>query len=165
MANIITGLRIVCCIALLFCPSFSASFYILYVVAGITDMVDGTVARKTNSVSNFGAKFDTVADFILIVVCLLKMLPVLNIKIWMCVWMAAIAVIKVINVISGYVMQKKLVSVHSVMNKVTGALLFALPLTLGFVEIRYSAVVVCTVATFAAVQEGHFIRTGRAEER
>ena len=128
-------------------------------------MVDGTVARKTNSVSNFGAKFDTVADFILIVVCLLKMLPVLNIKIWMCVWMAAIAVIKVINVISGYVMQKKLVSVHSVMNKVTGALLFALPLTLGFVEIRYSAVVVCTVATFAAVQEGHFIRTGRAEER
>ena len=59
-------------------------------------------------------------------------------------------------------MQKKLVAVHSVINKVAGALLFALPLTLRFIELRYSAVVVCAVATFAAVQEGHFIRTGKA---
>jgi hypothetical protein len=42
-------------------------------------------------------------------------------------------------------------------------LLFALPLTLNFIELRYSAVVVCVIATFAAIQEGHFIRTGKEE--
>ena len=47
MANIITGLRIACSIALLFCPAFSPAFYTLYIIAGVSDMIDGTVARKT----------------------------------------------------------------------------------------------------------------------
>ena len=162
MANLITSIRIICSIALLFCPVLSTSFYALYIVVGITDMIDGTVARKTNSVSEFGSKLDTVADFVFVAVCIIKLIPVLNVETWMYIWIAVIFVIKVINIVSGYVMQKKLVAVHSVINKVAGALLFALPLTLRFIELRYSAVVVCVVATFAAVQEGHFIRTGKA---
>jgi len=47
------------------------------------------------------------------------------------------------------------------MNKVTGILLFILPLTLPVVELKYSTPLVCAVATFAAIQEGHFIRTER----
>lgn len=161
MANLITGLRIICSIALLFSPSLSASFYALYIMAGITDMIDGTVARKTNTVSEFGSKLDTIADFIFVMACLIKLLPALNVETWMYIWIAVIAVIKVINVVSGYVRQKKLVAVHSVMNKITGALLFVLPLTLPFINLKYSALAVCLVATFAAIQEGHFIRTGK----
>ena len=127
-------------------------------------MIDGTVARKTNTVSEFGSKLDTVADFVFAVVCLIKLIPVLNIETWIYIWIAVIVVIKVINIASGYMMQKKLVAVHSVMNKVTGALLFTLPLTLRFIELRYSVIVVCAVATFAAVQEGHYIRTGKEVE-
>ena len=41
------------------------------------------------------------------------------------------------------------------------ALLFVLPLTLPFINLKYSALAVCLVATFAAIQEGHFIRTGK----
>ena len=63
-ANIITGVRILCSIALLFCPAFSISFYSLYIIAGGSDMIDGAIARKTGTVSAFGAKFDTVADLI-----------------------------------------------------------------------------------------------------
>lgn len=161
MANYITSLRIICSIALLFCPVFSAPFYILYIVAGITDMIDGMVARKTNTVSEFGSKLDTVADFVFVVACLIKLIPVLNINTWIYVWIVIIAIVKVINVISSFVMYKKLVVVHSIMNKIAGALLFALPLTLQFIELRYSAIVVCAVATFAAIQEGHYIRTRR----
>lgn len=127
-------------------------------------MIDGTVARKTNTVSEFGSKLDTIADFVLIVACLIKLIPLLNIETWMFIWIAVIAVIKVINIVSGYVMQKRFVAVHSVMNKVTGALLFALLLTLRFIEFRYSAIVVCAVTTFAAIQEGHYIRTGKIEK-
>lgn len=161
MANLFTGLRIICSIALLFSPSLSASFYALYITAGITDMIDGTVARKTNTVSEFGSKLDTIADFIFVMACLIKLLPALNVETWMYIWISVIAVIKVINVVSGYVIQKKLMAVHSVMNKVTGVLLFVLPLTLRFIYFKYSALAVCFVATFAAIQEGYYIRTGK----
>lgn len=48
--------------------------------------------------------------------------------------------------------------VHSVMNKVTGGMLFVLPLTLAFIGLRYSVAVVCIVATVAAIQEGLIAR-------
>ena len=44
---------------------------------------------------------------------------------------------------------------------VSDILLFILPLTLPIVELKYSAPLVCAAATFAAIQEGHFIRTER----
>ena len=160
MADIITGIRIVCSIALLFFPAFSPAFYTLYVVAGVSDMIDGTVARKTGTVSDFGSKLDTAADFVLVAVCLIKMIPVLDIPIWLVIWIIVIALIKVINILSGYVLRKEFAAVHTVMNKLTGIALFLLPLTLSIIDLKYSGMLVCTLATFAAVQEGHLIRTG-----
>ena len=161
MANTITFFRIAAGIALLFCPVFSPAFYAFYIAAGLSDMLDGFVARKTDSVSKLGARLDTIADFWLVVVCLIKLLPVLRIPAWLYIWIGIIALIKVINIISGFVVQKRFVPVHSVMNKATGALLFLLPLTIPAVPLKYSVIVVCAAATFAAIQEGHFIRTGR----
>ena len=163
-ANSITGIRVLCSIAILFCPVFSVAFYSLYIAAGLTDIADGWVARKTNTVSEFGSKLDTIADFIFVVVCLFKLIPVLDVPIWLYIWIGIIALIKVINIVSGYVAQKQFVAIHSVMNKATGVLLFLLPLTISFVDLRYSAAVVCIIATFAAVQEGHFIRTKKSVE-
>ena len=165
LANIITIIRILCSIAMLFRPVFSAAFYALYITAGISDIVDGWVARKTNTVSEFGAKLDTVADIIFVVICLVKLLPVMDISLWLYVWIGIVALIKAINIVSGFVVQKRFVAVHSVMNKVTGVLLFSLPLTLSFIDLRYSAIAVCAIATFAAVQEGHFIRTKKVSSR
>ena len=161
MANTITFFRIAASIVLLFCPVFSPAFYVFYIAAGLSDMLDGFVARKTNTVSKLGARLDTMADFVFVVVCLIKLLPILSIPAWLYAWIGIIALIKVVNIISGFVVQKRFVPVHSVMNKVAGALLFLLPLTIPAVPLKYSAIVVCAVATFAAIQEGHFIRTGR----
>ena len=162
IANIITGSRIVFSLSILFTPPLSPIFYVLYGAAGLSDMIDGTVARKTNTVSSFGAKLDTIADFIFAVVCLIKLMPVLDIPAWLWIWIAIIALIKIINILFGIVTRKKLTSVHSVMNKITGALCFLFPLTLSFVELKYGAIFVCAVATFAAIQEGHFIRMERS---
>jgi CDP-diacylglycerol--glycerol-3-phosphate 3-phosphatidyltransferase len=163
MANIITLVRVVCSLSLLFFPVFSPSFYTLYIVAGVSDMIDGTVARRTGTASEFGSKLDSAADFVMVAVCLIKLIPVLEIPSWLLIWIAVIALIKLINIVSGYVMFKKLVVAHTVMNKVTGIFLFILPLTLMLIDVKYSGVFVSAVATFAAVQEGHFIRTGRTE--
>ena len=161
IANFITGTRILCSVALLFCPVFSLSFFILYLAAGFTDMIDGPVARKTGTVSELGAKLDTAADFVFVAVCLWKLLPGLAVPQWLWIWIVLIAMIKMINIISGYMIQKKYVALHTVMNKVTGILLFLLPLTLPVAALKYSAPLVCTVATFAAIQEGHYVRTGK----
>ena len=68
IANIITLCRIPGSIGLLFCPVFSDRFYVLYLFCGLTDMVDGTIARKTGAVSEFGSSLDTVADFLFVIV-------------------------------------------------------------------------------------------------
>ena len=41
MANVITGIRILVSAALLLCPVFSPIFYALYLIAGLSDMVEG----------------------------------------------------------------------------------------------------------------------------
>ena len=89
--------------------------------------------------------------------CLIKLVPVLELPVWLWLWTGGIALIKMINIVSGCVVKKKIITPHTVMNKVTGVLLFALPLTLPTVELKHSAPFVCTVATIAAIQEGHFM--------
>lgn len=154
MANLITAIRILCSVALLFCAALSPWFYVLYIIAGVSDMVDGWVARKTNTVSDLGSKLDTVADIIFVVVCLVKLLPVLHLPVWIYVWVGIIACIKAFNIVYSYVVRKQFLADHSILNKVTGALLFLLPLTLSVIDVKYSAAVVCTVATIAGIQEG-----------
>lgn len=163
MANLITGIRILASAALLLCQPLSPAFYVMYLIAGISDMIDGPLARKTGTDSDFGAKLDTIADFTLVAACLYKLLPILDVPGWLYGWIALIVLIKIVNLVSGYVVQKRLVILHTPMNKATGALLFLLPLTLSLIELKYSAIPICAVATFAAVQEGHFIRTGRTK--
>ena len=161
LANTITVFRIVCSVLLLSFPALGARFYILYLLCGLSDMIDGTVARKTNSVSEFGSKLDTVADLVFIVAALIKLLPIINLPKWLWLWAIVIAVMRIGNILWGYVCKKKLIALHTSMNKLTGLLLFLLPLLLPYVELQYSSVVVCAIATFSAIQEGYYIGTGR----
>lgn len=101
------------------------------------------------------------ANFVFIVASLVKLVPALDIPTWIYIWVGIIAVIKLINVISGFIVQKRFVAVHSVMNKVTGLLLFILPLTVSIIDLKYGGAFVCALAIFSAIQEGHFIRTNR----
>ena len=111
-ANIITALRLVFSILLLFFSALSIPFFAFYSLAGLSDMADGAVARKTKSTSEFGARLDSVADLVFVFCSLLKLIPVLKMPIWICIWIGVIALIKVINMISGFAVQKKLVFEH-----------------------------------------------------
>jgi len=161
IANILTSCRILGSVLLLFFPAFSAAFYIIYLFCGFSDMIDGTIARKTNSISSFGSKLDTVADLIFAMVSLVKLLPVLHIPMWIWIWGGMIALIKISNIILGYVSQNQFISLHTIMNKATGMLLFLLPLTISFMELKYTAIVVCSIATLSAIQEGVYVISKR----
>ena len=72
MANTITFFRMAASIVLLFCPVFSPVFYVFYIAAGLSDMLDGFMARKTDTASELGARLDTIADFVFVAVCLIR---------------------------------------------------------------------------------------------
>ena len=150
-------------ILLLFFPVFSSAFYGLYLFCGISDMVDGTIARKTEAESVLGARLDTIADFVFVAVSLIKFLPALDIPKWLWGWMAVIAAIRIGNMMSGLIFSRKEIALHTMLNKLTGFLLFLLPLSLHLIELKHSAVVVCAAATVSAVQEGWLMKKGENE--
>ena len=136
IANIITGSRIVLSLPLLLIPLISVCFYALYLFCGFSDMIDGTVARRASSASEFGARLDTVSDFVFMTVALIKFLPHLQIPIWLWIWIGIIAMIKFENAAWGFVRTKKLISPHTLLNKITGLLLFLLPATISFIDLN-----------------------------
>ena len=156
IANIITGSRIVFSLPLLFIPLTSAWFYALYLLCGLSDMIDGTVARKTKCASEFGARLDTVSDFVFMTTALIKFVSHLHIPVWLWIWIGVVAMIKLGNAVRGFVRTKKLISPHTVLNKVVGLLLFILPMTISFVDLTYTLPIVCTVATLAAIHEVYY---------
>ena len=149
MANAITVFRIILSILILFFPTFSKAFYFLYLVAGLSDMLDGFIARKTNTVTKLGSILDSVADTVFLIICFIKILPYLSLTLWIIIWIIIIALIKLSTIIKN----RGIVDYHSVLNKVTGSLLFLLPLTIQVINITYSSALICLIATVAAIEE------------
>lgn len=135
---------------MLFCPVFSPQFYGFYIPAGISDMIDGTVARKTGSSSDFSAKFDSIADLFFVTAAGVKIFPEISLPKFIWIWTGVIAVIKIARIVTACIREKQFVIPHSIANKITGFLLFIFPLTISFVDVRVSAGIVCAVATVAA---------------
>lgn len=163
LANVLTICRIILSLALIVPPALSPAFLALFAATGATDMLDGFIARRTNTESKFGAKLDSIADYVLAVVCLAKILPAVTVPIWLWIWLALIILVKAANMTSGYAMEKRLVLPHTIANKIAGVAVFLVPFALPFLDIAIVAIPACAIATFAAIQEGHLIRTGKAE--
>ena len=161
IADSLTILRIVCSVSMLFFTAFSAQFYALYIFCGISDMCDGAVARKTNSESRFGAMLDTVADLVFVTIAMIKILPELPVNKWIWSVILLIAIVKLFTF--GYTIfcRKTPEKLHSLMNKITGFVLFILPLTIKFVNPVYSVPIVCVSVMISAISEGCFLLRNR----
>ena len=77
MADTITSVRMAASLLLLFLPLRSAWFLTVYTLAGLTDALDGWLARKTGTASDFGARLDSMADLLFYAVLLFRLFPVL----------------------------------------------------------------------------------------
>ena len=156
-ADALTVFRMVCGILILIFPAFSGGYYVFYVLGGVSDALDGAVARRSKTSSERGAKLDTAADAVFFAAVAVKLLSSLFVPAWLIIWIGAIAAVKIFNAIIGIVKRGKFVAVHSVMNKLCGAAVFVLPLFLGFDfphQARAAVVIaVCIFATAAAVHE------------
>ncbi|MGN0906446.1 MAG: CDP-alcohol phosphatidyltransferase family protein [Bullifex sp.] len=156
IADIITSLRIVFSICIVFMPVFSPLFYVFYSGAGITDMVDGTVARVMGTAGERGARLDTAADMVFTCICLIKIIPEISLPGWCYIAVVIIALIKLFTMLR----VRKLVAVHSVLNKITGVLLFLFPMTVGLIDVTVSAAVISVIAFAAALHESYSVIHG-----
>lgn len=156
LANTITISRIPLSILLLSESSYSSLFWMIYILCGITDILDGFLARRLHTESKTGELLDSIADLFFTVAYAVKILPLLSLPGWIWIWTAVIASVKISAIFRGRKKERKFCIAHSGANKLTGFLIFILPLTIHFVDIKYGAVIVCATATYAAVQDIFF---------
>ena len=164
MANVITSVRIVLALALIFCPMFSGAFYVVYILGGISDVFDGIVARRFDKETKFGSQFDTSADVVFSIIVIIKVVKIIHIPLWLIIWIICISAIKIFNFILSIASYKSIIPEHTVMNKVCGILLFVIPIFIGFLPCNvYKLLIIatCVVSTLAAIQEGYYIRIGK----
>ena len=156
LPNNITLLRIVGSLGLLVCDVTGVVYWIIYALCGISDIVDGWLARKLKCVTRTGALLDSLADLCFVACCACQILPIFRLPQWLWLWAGAIVVIKVVNQIMAFVLVGRCSFPHTLANQVTGFLLFiAIPMSF-FTIIPIT--IVAAVATFAAIQEGHHVR-------
>ena len=130
----------------------------LFIIASLTDMLDGPLARKTGTESRIGEVLDSAADLIFAAVSLVRLLPVYKeeMPFWLWAAVAFVIYLKGKNAIAGYVMNGKIVTMHTPLNRLAGLALFALPLVCIWVPLTvYGGF--CAAAAVAATVDA-FIR-------
>ena len=157
--NILSETRIALCLPLLLVDAMTVPFWVLYVIAGTTDILDGFLARRWGVESKLGARLDSLADFVFVLAVGYKLFPWLKLsdELWMMIGL--IALVKTVNAISSYVVKHRIEFLHTKANKLTGLLLFIGMMAIGqsyFVPVAWA---IACIALFAAIQEGHYIRS------
>ena len=129
-ANMISVARIIAAISLFFFSSVTYPFVIVYIFCGLTDVLDGYLARKLNITSTLGALLDTIGDMLTYfgfakILFMQRLVPL-----WAFIWFI---VILSGNVVGGVIAKKRFGEfylVHSFFGRVVGGALFLLPLLL-----------------------------------
>ena len=131
LANIITSTRVLGTICLIFLAPLSLPFFLVYIWCGLSDVLDGFVARKLNTISPFGSKLDSASDLLFYTVMMLKIWNILQERLPLYVWILIYVVLGIRFLCYAYVGIKDhhFVSRHTVLNKINGTLMFLLPFT------------------------------------
>ena len=153
IANILTVSRIPLSLFLFVCPLSSPCFAAVYLLCGVTDVLDGFTARAMHTESRAGEALDSIADLFFAAVYAVKLLPLLRVPPAIWLWTALIAAVKLWGILQRSKKERRFTIAHSFANKLTGLLLFLLPPSIRLIDIRYSAALVCAAATFAAAEE------------
>lgn len=153
--NIITFVRILGTIALAFIAPFSAAFYIIWTICGVSDVLDGTVARLMKKESTLGAKLDSTADIMFYLLMLFRVLPTLIVVLppWIWIIVGVIAAARIGAYLTALIKYKRFASLHSYLNKFSGFLLFLVPYFIFMKWFWIYCLVLCGIGLASSVEE------------
>ena len=154
-ADTVTSLRIAASVILLFFPLGSAGFFIVYTITGLTDALDGWLARKTGTASEFGARLDSIADLLFYGILLFRLFPALWQGLPVIIWyiVAAIVLVRLTAYAVAAVKYRRFASLHTWLNKLTGVSIFLLPYLLATAAAVGYSLGVCVLAFAASAEE------------
>ncbi len=87
-------------------------------------MLDGFIARRFRVISRLGAALDSVADTVFVLALAGILLPLVILPLFIWLWLAGIAVIKLTSLITGFFKYRSLAFLHTYTNKIAGITLF-----------------------------------------
>ncbi|MFZ2538633.1 MAG: CDP-alcohol phosphatidyltransferase family protein, partial [Oscillospiraceae bacterium] len=119
-ANYISILRILLALTLALVKPLSIAFMVIYLVCGISDVFDGYIARKTDTVSRLGGKLDSIADLIMVAVLMIVLFPIINPTVQIITWIVIVVIIRAMSMIVVFVKYKTFEILHTYGNKITG---------------------------------------------
>lgn len=128
-------------------------FYVIYVVSGFSDIMDGFIARKTKTTSTLGSKLDSMADMIMIGVLLFILYPIVSPSTEIIFWIILIAIIRLASMSIALKKYKTFASIHTFANKLTGIILFVFPIMLPYVPTTILMYILCAIASISAIEE------------
>lgn len=152
-ADIITISRMLFSVLMFVFSPYSPYFSALYLLCGISDVLDGWTARKLHTESEQGAMLDSIADLMFAAVYAVRILPFLSVPFELLIWALLIAAAKIAVIIIAGRKAHRLKIEHSFGNKLTGLMLFLLPLSVSIADVRYGAAIVCMAATVTLIRE------------
>lgn len=125
----------------------SPLFIAIYTIAGITDMLDGPLARKFNNVTALGANLDGAADYTFVAISLVLVVPQLGLNALSFAIIFGFVLLKVAGMVVGYIRYKQLMMMHTYAAKMGAMLAFLVPLIL-FVTGVYANSLVIFIGTY-----------------
>lgn len=153
LANAITASRFVFTGLMLWSEPFSTLFWVWYLCGGISDIIDGPVARMLHQQSAFGAKFDSAADFVFFVS--IGVIAILNVvfPVWALIFMCGVAATHFTSYGISYRKFRAIVALHTWLNKAAGVMLYAFPVLYFVLGMDAACGTICFIALVAAVEE------------
>ena len=153
LANAVTISRMAFAVGMLISPPFSIVFWLCYFCGGLSDILDGPIARRLRQTSAAGARLDSVADMIFAASIGIFVLLHIPLPTWLWLCALAIALLRGVSYGIGFYKFRVFSAPHTYLNKATGALLFAFPLLYTLLGLSAAGAFVCLVAFLAAAEE------------
>ncbi len=155
LANIITCIRIIGTLCLIFIKPLGLSFFIVYTLSGLSDVFDGMVARRCGTSSQFGARLDSIADIVFYSVMLIKVFPIMLKQLPKEIWIFVLIVLSVrlLAYLTAAIKFQAFASLHTYLNKVTGFAIFLIPYFLNQAFTNTYCLIACIIAALSSLEE------------
>jgi CDP-diacylglycerol--glycerol-3-phosphate 3-phosphatidyltransferase len=151
--NCISVSRIIFSLVLIFVKPLSVVFYVIYIICGFTDIVDGFIARKTGTTSNLGARIDSMGDMVMVGVLFFVLYPIINPRTQIVIWAISIGIIRLASMAVALKKYKTFAGLHTYGNKITGIVLFIFPILLPYIHTTVLMYIICVLASISAIEE------------
>ncbi len=153
MPNALSIVRIPLSLSILLVKPFSALFFILYILCGATDALDGFIARRFNAMSALGARLDSVADFVFFGAALYVFLTAMAIPAFLIMWAILIVAVRFMGLGRAFSKYKEWAALHTYAYKLAGFTFFLFPFLAAFLGVVTAGIMLCGIATLATAEE------------